>query len=327
MCTCIFTRTEDGKHFLGRTLDFAFDLKESPTFLPRDFSWETSFGEKMVNKFAILGASRDCQGDYLFTDGFNEKGLGIAILYYPGVAVYDKEVTEGKINLASWEFLLWILGNFTSIEELENNLKDVRLVEKVLHLLGTMFPLHFIIVDKTGRTVVIEPDGGELEIKENPVGILTNSPNLEWHIDNIRNYISVQPEQFAPKKYGDFIASPFSQASGTSELPGGYTPPQRFIRAVFFKQYIETAKNEEGGVTNIWQILNTVRIPRGIVLDNSEGEHYTQHLSAMCLETKTYYFSQHTNNQITKIELTNDLLDSKKPVQFNVPKKQMFNEM
>ncbi|MDR3290829.1 MAG: choloylglycine hydrolase family protein [Methanobrevibacter sp.] len=324
MCTSIFTKTEDGKHFLARTMDFSFPLEGNPIFLPKNFVWSLSDGRGIVNKFAILGTGREINGNYLFTDGLNEKGLGVAELYLPGDALYDKENVEGKNNLAPWEFLNWILGNFESIHELEEALKDVRLIEKQISLLKRNVPLHFIIGDTTGRVVVIEPSGGELKFKENPVGVMTNTPTLEWHIQNLRNYIGVQPKQFSPKKYGEYLAKPFSQGTGTSELPGGYTPPHRFVRAAFFKEYINKAKNEEEGVTNIWQILSTVRVPKGIVIMNPDGEDYTQYISAMCLESKSFYFTPYENNQITKVQINDKLLDDGKVVIFNVPRKQVY---
>ncbi|MDR1819838.1 MAG: choloylglycine hydrolase family protein [Methanobrevibacter sp.] len=324
MCTSIFTETEDGKHFLARTMDFSFPLDGNPIFLPKGYSWNLSNGENAVNKFAILGTGRKIGENYLFTDGLNEKGVGIAELYLPGDAVYDKEEVEGKNNLAPWEFINWALGNFGSIDELEDVLRDIRFIEKPISLLGKSPPLHFIVGDTTGRVVVIEPTGGELVFKENPVGVMTNTPNLEWHIQNLRNYVGVHPKQFSPKRYGEFIAEPFSQGTGTSELPGGYTPSHRFVRAAFFKEYIDKAKNEEEGVTNIWQILSTVRVPKGIVVINSNGEDYTQYISAMCLESKSFYFTPYENNQINKVEINDKLLSNGKVVVFNVVREQMY---
>lgn len=325
MCTSIFTETKDKKHFLARTMDFTFPLEGVPTFLPRNFTWDLSDKGRISNKFAMLGTSRELDGKYIFTDGVNEKGLGIAELYLPGEAVYDDDITEGKINLAPWEFLNWILGNFTSIKEIEVALSDVRLVKKITPLLNIVTPLHFIIGDITGRVVVIEPTGGELKLKENPVGVMTNTPSLEWHIENLRNYIGVRPKQQTPKKYGNFLAKPFSQGTGTSGLPGGFTPSHRFVRAAFFKEYINEAKNEEEGVTNIWQILNTVRIPHGIVVVDSGGDDFTQYISGMCLESKTFYFTPYENNQITKVVMNDDLLAKDEVVVFDVLREQAYS--
>jgi choloylglycine hydrolase len=323
MCTSIFTKTEDDKHFLARTMDFSFPIEGNPVFLPRDYSWHV-FGKEMTNKYSMLGTGRGIAGNYIFTDGINEHGLAIAELYLPGEASYNKNEVKGKNNLAPWEFLNWCLGNYKSIDDLEKDLKNIRLVDVEIPIMNKSIPLHYIFADSTGRVVVIEPTGGELKFKENPVGVMTNTPNLEWHTQNLRNYLHVQPEQCSSKKYGEFEATPFSQGTGTSGLPGGFTPSHRFVRAAFFKEYINKARNELEGITNIWQILNTVRIPKGVVIEDSAGEDSTQYLAGICIESRSFYFTPYENNRITKVQITDELIDDGNVVIFEVPRKQSY---
>ena len=322
MCTSIFTKTEDNKHFLARTMDFSFPLEGNPVFLPRDYSWHV-FGKEMTNKYAMLGTGRGIAGNYIFTDGINEHGLAMAELYLPEEAVYDKDEVEGMDNLAPWEFLNWVLGNYKSIDDLEKDLKNIRLIDAKIPIMNKSIPLHYIFADVTGRVVVIEPSGGELKFKENPVGVMTNTPNLEWHTQNLRNYLHVQPKQFKPRDYGEFTPMPFIQ-SGTSGLPGGFTAVDRFVRAAFFKEYINKARNEEEGITNIWQILNTVRIPKGVVIKESENEDYTEYLAGICLESRSFYFTPYENNQISKVKLTDELIEDGNVVVFEAPRKQLY---
>ena len=322
MCTSIFTKTEDNKHFLARTMDFSFPLEGNPVFLPRDYSWHV-FGKEMTNKYAMLGTGRGIAGNYIFTDGINEHALAIAELYLPEEAVYDKDEVEGMDNLAPWEFLNWVLGNYKSIDDLEKDLKNIRLIDAKIPIMNKSIPLHYIFADVSGRVAVIEPSGGELKLKKNPVGVMTNTPNLEWHTQNLRNYLHVQPKQFKPRDYGEFTPMPFIQ-SGTSGLPGGFTAVDRFVRATFFKEYINKARNEEEGITNIWQILNTVRIPKGVVIKESENEDYTEYLAGICLESRSFYFTPYENNQISKVKLTDELIEDGNVVVFEAPRKQLY---
>jgi choloylglycine hydrolase len=303
-------------------MDFSFPLEGNPVFLPRDYSWHV-FGKEMTNKYAMLGTGRGIAGNYIFTDGINEHGLAIAELYLPEEAVYDKDEVEGMDNLAPWEFLNWVLGNYKSIDDLEKDLKNIRLIDAKIPIMNKSIPLHYIFADVTGRVVVIEPSGGELKFKENPVGVMTNTPNLEWHTQNLRNYLHVQPKQFKPRDYGEFTPMPFIQ-SGTSGLPGGFTAVDRFVRAAFFKEYINKARNEEEGITNIWQILNTVRIPKGVVIKESENEDYTEYLAGICLESRSFYFTPYENNQISKVKLTDELIEDGNVVVFEAPRKQLY---
>ncbi|MDA9472469.1 choloylglycine hydrolase family protein [Enterococcus sp. 5H] len=328
MCTSIFTKTIDGKHLLSRTMDFSFPLDPNPTYIPRNYNW-TSEADKQAytNQFGFLGAGRLLGESYFLADGVNEKGLSIAELYLPGEVDYQNEAENGQKNFAPHELILWLLGNFATVEEIEKQIHKINLVGLEAPMLNIVTPLHWIITDETGRCVVIEPTEKELRIKENPVGVMTNTPCFEWHIENLRNYLNVRPKQYEPVTFGEYTAVPFSQGTGTMGLPGGYTPPERFVRAAFFKEYIDQAKNETSGVTNAYHILATVRIPKGIVVTAEGAEDYSQYVGTMCNESRSYYFSAYDNDQVAKVTITDELLTSEEPVTFNVDKTENFKEL
>lgn len=216
MCTSFVLETLDGKHLLSRTMDFAFILEANPTINPRNYGWKSSTdGANYINRYAFVGAGRELD-KYIFADGLNEEGLSCASLYLPGEAVYAPAPVEGKINLAPQEFLLWLLGTCATIKDVEAKLSVINLVDQPVPLLGITTPLHWIFTDKSGRCVVIEPTETSLRIKENPVGVMTNTPRIEWHIENLRNYTGLQATQLAPVKFGKYMAKPFSQGTGTS---------------------------------------------------------------------------------------------------------------
>lgn len=317
MCTSVFIKTKDNKHILGRTMDFTFPLDPNPLFIPRNHKWTSAVEDTVfTTDYGFLGAGRLLGDAYFVADAVNEHGLSVAELYLPGNAVYQATPVEGKTNMAPHEFILWLLGNCESIADVESKLAAINLVEKAVPVLNFVTPLHWILSDTTGRCVVIEPTGPELKTQENPVGVMTNSPEFDWHVQNLRNYIDVQPEQFAPETFGSFVATAFSQGTGTRGLPGGYTPPERFVRATFFRQNIEPAANEIAGVSNIYHILATVRIPKGIVLTPEKQSDYSLYVGTMCNESRTYYFNDYDNNQIAKVALTDELLATTEPVIF-----------
>lgn len=314
MCTSIFTMTKDGKHLLSRTMDFSFPLDPNPLFLPRDHQWSSDSDQQSYqNKYGFIGAGRLLGSSYFVADGVNEKGLSIAELYLPGEVYYSKEEKKDALNLAPHELVVWVLGNCGSIAELEQHLSKIHLVEKAAPVLNFVTPLHWIITDKTGRCIVIEPTEEKLSIYENTVGVMTNTPCIEWHVTNLSNYLHVRPQQYDPITFGTHTANPFSQGTGTTGLPGGYTPPDRFVRAAFFKEHISQAPNEVEGVSNAYHILATVRIPKGIVVTGEGALDYSQYVGTMCNESLSYYFSPYENYQISKVTLTDELLKETKP--------------
>lgn len=317
MCTSIFTKTLNDEYILSRTMDFSFPLDAAPMYIPKGYQWVSATKEKMTTKHAFIGAGRLLGDTYFVADGVNEAGLSAAELYLPGEVKYNKESNPTKTNVAPHELILWLLGNCETVDEVAKKIGHFNLMEIEAPLLNTVTPLHWIITDKKGGCVVIEPTEYQLHVKQNPVGVMTNSPQLEWHTQNLRNYLNVQPKQFDPVHFGNFVAEPFSQGTGTSGLPGGYTPPERFVRAAFFKEHIAEAKDEAQGISNAYHILSTVRIPKGIVVTSNGASDYSLYVGSMCNQSKTYYYSSYDNHQVVKLVLDAQLLSQTEPIIFN----------
>ncbi len=124
--------------------------------------------------------------------------------------------------------------------------------------------LYLIVTDNTGALIVIEYVGGILKIHDHKVGVVTNSPNYEWHFLNLRNY----PQLITFGNPGDrqiqgVSLAPFGAGSGMLGLPGDVTLVSRFVRAVAFTQTLITPENAEAGVNEASRILNNFDIPRG----------------------------------------------------------------
>lgn len=321
MCTSILIQTENKEYITARTLDFHYPLDGAPIFIPRNHTFlSQADGSKWQTKYGFIGAGSEMEGQYSVIDGVNEHGLAVAELYLPGEVQYQPyDDGEGMLNFAAQDFILWLLGNCASIEEIEQQLPKINIVGTPVPILNIVTPLHWIITDDQGRCVVIEPTEKTLHLKENPVKTMTNTPQLEWHIENLRNYLHVRPEQYPAQNFGTFKATPFSQGTGTSGLPGGYTPPERFVRAAFFREHTHPGKDEQSGVNAAFHILDTVSIPKGIV-QTAEGQcDYTQLKSAMCNTTRSFYFSSYEDHQVVKVALTDHLLATDQPYIFDYP--------
>lgn len=319
MCTSIYFKTADQKHLLSRTMDFSYELNPNPIFMPRRYQWKSTIeGELRENKFGFVGAGKKLADHYFVADGVNEKGLAIAELYLPGEAKYQSSLDPDMINLAPHEFITFLLGNCASIEDVRILLSEIRLVEAKVPVMGIVTPLHWILTDCDGNCCVIEPTEKTLKLKPNPVGVMTNTPCLEWHLDNLRNYLNLSNKQRPSCQFGQYIAVPFSQGTGSLGLPGSYTPPDRFVRAAFFKEHTLEAQNEAEGVLNAYHILSTVFIPKGVVVTDRETNDYSQYIGIMCNESRTYYYSSYDNTQVSSIILDEELLKETEPRIFNI---------
>ena len=315
MCTSLTLTNQGQQHFLARTMDFGFQLEGRPVVIPRNYVWKKQFNGSQQTKYGFLGTGRNL-GEYFLADGINEKGLAIAELYFLNEAKYSSEEKEASINLAPHEFIIWLLGEIESISELRKRITEIQIVEKEVPVLGFVPPLHYIVTDKTGETVVIESDSGELVIKDNPVGVMTNSPEFGWHLKNLNNYLSVQPNNFSNKKINEYEIKPFGQGSGTYGLPGGYTSPERFVRTVYLRALIESGKTVDDSLNAMFKILDNVTIPKGVNIKNDGSIDYTQYRAVFDVSNGTYYFNPYETQEVFELTLTEELLTKDEPVEF-----------
>ena len=328
MCTSLSLGALDGSKFLARTMDFAFELNGRPTFLPESYEWISSFDKKTyTTDYAIMGTGAKYGNNYMVADGFNEYGLSAAELYFANAAKYDEEPTEGKMNLVAEEFLLWALGNNKTIAELRDNLDQIRLIESNAGVMGQNQPLHFIFSDATGATYVLEPEGNGLVLEEDKVGVMTNTPDYDWHKTNLANYLGAQTTNFGAKTFGDQEVIPLGQ-NGTFRLPGGYTAVDRFVRTAFIRDATETPKDAKQAVNTILHMLDSVTIPRGVNMKENGEPSYTQYQTVLDLTNKVMYFVPYGNRTVYATNMTDDLIkNQKEPKEFEVALNQEFSSL
>jgi len=63
--------------------------------------------------------------------------------------------------------------------------------------MGFVPPVHLVVTDASGKSVVLEYVGGALKVHDNPFGVMANSPTFDWHMTNLSNYVTLS------KKYSD----------------------------------------------------------------------------------------------------------------------------
>ncbi|MGC6769436.1 choloylglycine hydrolase family protein [Enterococcus sp. LJL51] len=317
MCTSI-TLSNQLTTYLARTMDFGFELDGHPVVIPRNYLFTTDLGEHLTFPLGFVGTGRKLDS-YLFADGVNEQGLAIAELYFPGEASYVETAGPGKLSLAPHEFIMWALGNISSITELRTRIAEVAIINAKNQLLNVILPLHFIVTDASGESIIIETHDQALTIKNNPVGVMTNSPRFEWQLQNLNNYLFLQPENYLPKTFGNFSAAPFGQGSGTYGLPGGYTSPERFVRAAYLKNNISHTETTDGALSAIFHVLDNVTIPKGVNIKDDGAMDYTQYRAAFDTKNKLYYFNPYHTPETFSIQLTEPLLNSESPIAYTIP--------
>ncbi|EJR74717.1 hypothetical protein IK7_05505 [Bacillus cereus VD156] len=310
MCTSLTLQTKNGQHLFARTMDFTLDFNQEVIIVPRSYRWNNITGETIETKQAVIGMGINYQERVILADGVNEAGMTCATLYFPGFATYNESIDDNKTNLAPFDFVAWSLTQFNSIKELRKSVDSISFLDVPLPILGLTPPLHWIIADKWGECIVLEPTTEGLKVYDNPLGVMTNSPEFNWHLQNLRQYIGLRSQPYEPTQWGDLSLSAFGQGSGSMGIPGDFTPPSRFVRAAYSKQNIHGIDNEEEGVSAIFHILSNCELPKGGVITEEGTLDNTIYTSAMCMESGIYYYHTYDCRQIIAIHLFHENLDT-----------------
>lgn len=317
-CTGIKLVAADNSLVHGRTLEFGETIDTSVVIVPRgyEFTGTTNNGPglKYISKYAVVGAIAFDQ--IAVMDGMNEKGLAAGIFYFPDFAQYTPLTADNQSKaLSPIEFTNWILTQFETIEEVKKALNSVVIVPTTSAAWGNMVPpFHYIVYDKAGNALVIEPTGGKLVTFDNPIGVLTNSPNFDWHATNIRNYINLTPFNVKPYEVHGITLAPLGQGSGMVGLPGDFTPPSRFVRAVIFSATAVPSKNADEAIYQGFHILNNFDIPVGISREKSGNVTHTDYTMITCMrdpQSLKYYFRTYDDQTIRFIDMKKFDLDGK----------------
>lgn len=309
-CTGLMLTRKNKNALHGRTLEFGIKVEASITFIPRNISFisKTTLGDglKYNSKYAALGTT--AFKNPLILDGMNEKGLSIGTFYFPGYASYVVTTKENQsTSLSPADFPNWILTQFETVEEVKEAIKQVTISPIEVSGWGNEAPpFHYIVYDKRGKCLVIEPLDQKLISYDNPIGVFTNSPDFNWHLTNLNNYINLSVINSKPQEINGITFKGFGQGSGLLGLPGDFTPPSRFVRAVIFSLNAEVSSDEQTSIATLFHLLNPFDIPVGSVKDKENGKTFEDSTQITCVrdpEYLKYYFKTYEDQRIKCVDL------------------------
>lgn len=309
MCTCITLSSEDKKHLLARTMDFSFELDAEMGVFARNVKLNFALTNSLNNHYAFLGLTKDV-GNYYLADGLNEFGLSAAALYFEGYAKYIDKTSATKEMIAPHEIVMWMLAKCKNVKEVLEEFNAIDVVDEKISFLGVTTPLHWVFADSSGESVVVEIVSSGMNVYENKLGILTNSPDYNWHLTNVRNYIGLDQRQVSPREMFGMNFTPFGQGSGTFGLPGDFTPPSRFIKTLYAKLSAKKVTSGKQLVISASHILNGVDIPKGSVITQRDTIDYTQYTAYILLNEGKYYYRLYDSLETIEVVLSDYNLDS-----------------
>ncbi|WP_176085636.1 choloylglycine hydrolase family protein [Martelella sp. HB161492] len=319
-CTGITLTAEDGAVVRARTMEFNVDLHASVIVVPHGLKrvGETPDGKTGLSwnvKYASVGANP--MGLPYLVDGVNEKGLSMGLFYFAQSAEYQPyDAADAGKTLASWQLGSYILDNFATVDEVKAALGNIVVAPVIFKQFNMVLPVHFVVTDASGKTIVIEYVGGKLQVSDDPIGVITNNPPFDWHMTNLQNYVNLGLDNVPPQKLGPVTINGLGQGTGLLGMPGDFTSPSRFVRAAIFSHGVEPSKTGDDAIFEAFHILNNFDIPRGVARDAEKDEHgnlvadYTQWTSAVDTVNKRFYFRTYDNSDIRFVDLAKQDLDA-----------------
>ena len=176
-CTEFQVKAKDDSVIIGRSMEFAIDLKSEVVVFPRGLSY-TSENEKGIkgiswtSKYGFLAVDAFGEQEAIM-DGMNEAGLSIGFLWFPGSQYQEAE--PGKFIAVS-DMAKWVLGNFATVDEVRQAVKKVKVISVYIEELNQAPGLHCAVHDAQGNNIVIEFIDGEMILLrgEDPWQVSTN---------------------------------------------------------------------------------------------------------------------------------------------------------
>ncbi|HLR20854.1 MAG TPA: linear amide C-N hydrolase [Tissierellaceae bacterium] len=286
MCTGIKINYKDGC-VLGRTMDLENSVNYNSLYLPRNYNFSNDLmGNPLYLKYKILGMCFENRDP--LKDGVNEHGLVGITNDFKGFNLYSNKVNSEKKNISSLDYLTYALGNYRSVDELIEDLPNIHISIKDHKNEKVLSPhFHFMFTDSTKRCIVVEAKRKELIYYENSYDVMTNSPGLETHVQRLNNLIDLDNlEEFNASK----------------DLPGGYDPVSRFIKAFYLTKMNVKSKNYKEALSNSYNIMGAMTMPNGFVRNKKYNYNtYTRYICSYDTNNRLLTVKSNTNPMVYKL--------------------------
>ena len=272
-CTGITLHTTAGHTVTARTIEWAGnDLESRYSIVPRGYQQQAILsnyaggGLHFVAKYGYVGLAVQ-QAEFV-VEGVNEAGLAGGLFYFPGYGEYESfHPSLHASTIGDLQVVPLMLATCGSIDEVKSMFERIHVV--TLDSRGST--VHWRFTEQTGRQIVVEIINKKVKFYENTLGVLTNSPDFDWHLKNLNNYVNLRPGKIDEAKIGDMLLTSFGGGSGMHGIPGDVTPPSRFVRAAFYQSTAPRQSTTTKAVVQAFHILNNFDIPTGIQFANADS--------------------------------------------------------
>ncbi|MDR5700837.1 linear amide C-N hydrolase [Agromyces aerolatus] len=286
MCTSLQYTDLNGLPYFGRTLELDIDEPWVLAYVPPGvpFESEAPGGEpvKYAGKYGFIAVTAPArmpskeapltQNDLKVIEGLNSEGVTFSLLAYPSSGAPGTAADNTIAALQAWDLGSWVLSQSATVEEVKAALKEQAVFLTRIALVGNaVFPFHLVVHDATGASIVIEWHDGIENVYDNPVGVMTNGPTFPWHLTNLGNWTHLSNVDASSATFGTLDVHQPDSGIATVALPSSNTSVDRFIRAVYYSNFVEKVEDADTALLTLSRIMDNFDRPRGATTSPPQG--------------------------------------------------------
>lgn len=298
-CTRILWNNNKFAVVVARTMDWPISTEPILTVFPRGMKrnggllgqiqvvadnpaqWTSKYGSLVTTVYGMGTA-----------DGFNEKGLGMHMLYLTATDFGPRDVNKPGIQAGLWG--QYLLDNAATVKEALALMEQIQPV--MVELDGMKTTVHLAIEDASGDSAILEYINGKLTVHHGPdYRIMTNDPPYDEQLAFLKNW-------------------DFTNATRQTPLPGNVDPKDRFVRATYYQMMLPEPKTEQEAISGVLAIARNVSVPFGAP-NNIPGSLYnTEYRTAIDLTHRRYFFELSNSPNVVWVDLDKLNLNPGAPV-------------
>lgn len=286
MCTGIKIDYNGGS-VMGRTMDYAHPVDYNVLYFPRNYNFcDDLEGQKLYSKYKTLGVCFNNKDP--LKDGINEHGLMGITNDFLSFNLYYDQIDPEKKNISSLDYFTYALTHYKTVAELIDDLENIRISTKDYQGNKVLSPeFHFMFTDPSQRCIVVEPKNKELVYYENPYQVMTNSPGFETHLKRLKKH---------------FDLDSLAEFNSAKNLPGGYDPFSRFIKAFYLTKMNVEAETGKEAFSHFYNIMNAMTMPEGFVGGREDKKTlYTRYICGYDTQSRLLTVKAHTNPAVYQL--------------------------
>lgn len=283
MCTTI--SISNNFAYMCKSMDFIDKYNYTFVYFPKNYEYEEDvFGNKLTSKYSMMGTT--FKGFDQFIDGINEKGLMGSTNSFKNHVSFADFPENNAFNLTSTKLLNVFLANCQSVDEVVEFSKNIVILSKsFVNIDNFSRHYHYMITDKTGKTVVLEFVNGKIIPYINEIPVMTNGPKYPKHCQNLKKYLNDNKNKGNKKNINEI------------------SPTRRFIKAYKILENLKD-KNLDNIPYDFFNILNEVAIKKEDFknLELFHSPTITLYQTILDSNNKKYYFKYFNSNEIVEFD-------------------------